>query len=85
MSTMDALRRAIAACGSQAELARRVGVKNPSVSEWLKGGQVPPERVIEVYRASAGAATPHQLRPDLYPHPLDGRLTELQPPATDAA
>lgn len=55
------LQEAIRAVGSLTELARRIGISQPSVSNW---DRVPAERVVTVERVSGVART--VLRPDLY-------------------
>ena len=55
------LQEAIRAVGGVTELARRIGISQPSVSNWTK---VPAERVLEVENASGIARL--VLRPDLY-------------------
>ena len=55
------LREAIRAVGGVTELARRVGLSQPSVSNWTR---VPAERVLAVESISGVART--ILRPDLY-------------------
>ena len=57
----DGLDRAIDAAGGIAELARKVGISQPSVSNWTK---VPAQRVIAV-EAATGISR-NDLRPDLY-------------------
>jgi hypothetical protein len=57
--------------GSQASLARAVGVGPMHVTNWIKRG-VPAGMVLKVSGAVDWRVTPHQLRPDLYPHPDDG-------------
>jgi len=55
------LQQAIHAVGGVSELARRIGVSQPSVSNWTR---VPSERVVSV---EAATGVPRQvLRPDLY-------------------
>lgn len=58
------LERAIDAAGGVAELARRIGLAQPSVSNW---NRVPAQRVIEVERATGVLRM--VLRPDLYSEP----------------
>jgi TorA maturation chaperone TorD len=58
------LQEAIRAVGGVSELARRIGISQPSVSNWTK---VPAERVLQVENASGIART--TLRPDLYIEP----------------
>jgi TorA maturation chaperone TorD len=55
------LKEAIRAVGGVTELARRIGISQPSVSNW---GRVPAERVVQVESASGIARA--ILRPDLY-------------------
>jgi len=58
------LDRAIDAAGGVAELARKIGIAQPSVSNWSR---VPAQRVI-VVEAATGVSR-KQLRPDLYSEP----------------
>ena len=58
------LDRAIHAAGGVAELARRIGITQPSVSNW---NRVPAERVIAVEAATGVSRI--VLRPDLYSEP----------------
>jgi DNA-binding transcriptional regulator YdaS (Cro superfamily) len=53
--------------GSQAELARRLGIKPTSIIDWRRAGRVPAERVLAVSRLTG--LSPHLLRPDIYPDP----------------
>ena len=55
------LNEAIGAAGGITELARRIGISQPSVSNWSR---VPAERVLSVEAATGVART--VLRPDLY-------------------
>jgi TorA maturation chaperone TorD len=56
------LEAAIRACGGVSELARRLGISQPSVSHWQR---VPAERVLTVEQVSGVPRA--TLRPDLYP------------------
>jgi TorA maturation chaperone TorD len=58
------LNRAIDAAGGIAQLARKMGIAQPSVSNW---NRVPAQRVIAV-EAATGVSR-KQLRPDLYSEP----------------
>lgn len=62
---MSAIHEAVQAAGSQAELARRLGVRQQSVQEWVRRERIPAERVLSV--ESATGIPRHRLRPDLYP------------------
>src|SRR5215471_10711845 len=65
VSVRDAgLERAIDAAGGVAQLARRIGIAQPSVSNW---NRVPAQRVIAV--ESATGVSRRVLRPDLYSEP----------------
>jgi DNA-binding transcriptional regulator YdaS (Cro superfamily) len=62
----DALSRAVEAAGSQAALARALGISQPSVWHWVhRSKRVPAEFVLAV-EAETGVRR-HDLRPDLYP------------------
>jgi len=56
--------KAIETAGGVAQLARKVGIAQPSVSNWTR---IPAERVVAV-EAATGIARRH-LRPDLYSEP----------------
>jgi DNA-binding transcriptional regulator YdaS (Cro superfamily) len=73
---MNAIERAIKCLGSQAALASAIGVKQPTVSEWLRGDrQVPAERCPLIERETRSRATAEgnlellvtceELRPDV--------------------
>ena len=59
------LENAIAAAGSKYRLAKLIGIKPPSVYDWLRTGRIPAERVIAVEAATGISRT--ELRPDIYP------------------
>ena len=58
----DGLDRAIDAAGGVAQLARKIGISQPSVSNWSK---IPAQRVMAVEAATGVPRA--ELRPDLYP------------------
>jgi TorA maturation chaperone TorD len=66
------LSEAIQAVGGVSELARRIGISQPSVSNWDK---VPAERVLAVEAATGIARV--RLRPDLYQEPLARDVDEV--------
>lgn len=66
------INRACAVVGSQAELARRVGVTVQAVNKWCRKGRVPAERVLAVEVATGGEVARHEMRPDIYP-PLEAK------------
>lgn len=65
-----------AAKETQPAFGRRVGVTQSAVAQWVAGGQVSAERVLGVAAATAWKVRPHDLRPDLYPHPEDAMPRE---------
>lgn len=73
----DGLDRAIDAAGGIAQLARKIGISQPSVSSWSR---VPAQRVIAVETATG--VSRNDLRPDLYCEHTEA--TELVDPV-DAA
>lgn len=56
---------------TQAEIGKRLQVSQQTVFKWLNR-RVPAERVIPLCELMNWQITPHDLRPDLYPHPTDG-------------
>lgn len=74
---MSALQRVIDIKGSQTALALVVGAKQQAVGYWLREG-LPGEHVLKISADVNYAVTPHQLRPDLYPHPDDGLPAALR-------
>ncbi|MBK8916414.1 MAG: helix-turn-helix domain-containing protein [Phycisphaerales bacterium] len=73
----SALDRAIRLSGGQTALA--AGLEPPArpqaIQQWRR---IPADRVIQVARLTRYELTPHDLRPDLYPHPDDGLPVELR-------
>lgn len=63
---LQALKRAVKAAGGQSALARRVGVKQANIWNWLhKAQRAPPHAVLSI-EAATGVSR-HDLRPDIYP------------------
>lgn len=70
---MQPLEKAIDLAGSQSELARLLSVNQANVWNWLnRDKNVPSEFVLPIAKALNFKVTPHELRPDIYPHPSDG-------------
>lgn len=57
---------------SQAIFGRQVGVTQSAVAQWVAGGTIKAEKVLDVCAATQWNCRPHDLRPDLYPNPGDG-------------
>lgn len=67
-----ALERACEAVGGISEMARQLGIKPPSISEWKARNRVPAERVLEVEKISG--VSRYELRPDIFgPAPSEVR------------
>jgi DNA-binding transcriptional regulator YdaS (Cro superfamily) len=64
---MDMWAKIKLACGTQAELARRVGVVPMAVTQWKRHRRIPADKVLLVEKATGGQVTRHEMRPDLYP------------------
>lgn len=62
-----ALKRAVKAVGSGAELARKLGKDETIVATWFQRGQVSHRAVLEVQDATGVPC--YELRPDLYRKP----------------
>jgi DNA-binding transcriptional regulator YdaS (Cro superfamily) len=63
---MTPIAKAIEILGSQAELARRLGVSPPFVSQLLSGERpIPLQHAISIEKETAGAVTVETLRPDI--------------------
>lgn len=64
------LDKAVEALGTQAALARFLGVKPPTVSQWINEQRpVPPRFCIPIEEATGGAVTRYDLRPDIFGEP----------------
>ena len=64
--TESAIARAVEIVGTQKGLADRLGIKPPSVHEWLRKGAPPAERCRAIEAATNGQVTVHDLRPDIF-------------------
>jgi DNA-binding transcriptional regulator YdaS (Cro superfamily) len=74
--------------GGYTALAKRLGVKAPSVHEWASGRRsVPPARCVQIERVTGGAVMRWDLRDDwaeIWPE-LIGREGAPKAPASEAA
>ena len=64
---ISALDRACEVLKTQDALAAALGIRSASISGWRERGKVPAERCLAVERATKGAVTCHDLRPDVFP------------------
>jgi len=62
---MSAISKAVEKAGSQAELARLLGVSSQAINKMLTAKRVPAERVLKIEEVTG--VSRHELRPDLYP------------------
>lgn len=61
------IEKAVSVVGTKAALARAVGVKPPTIHQWLKGERpVPAGKCRAIEAATNGVVTAAQLRPDIY-------------------
>jgi len=65
--------------GTRARLAKRVGIA-PTYLYQIETGRrpAPVGRILALAEAAEWEVTPHEIRPDLYPHPEDGMPPELR-------
>ncbi|TQE95221.1 MAG: helix-turn-helix domain-containing protein [Spiribacter salinus] len=66
----EAIMKAVQVCGSQSELARRIGVKQAHVWYWIhRGRKAPPEHCRAIETATGGVVSVYDLRPDVFEAP----------------
>jgi DNA-binding transcriptional regulator YdaS (Cro superfamily) len=51
--------------GRAADLARAIGVSQPIMARWVSGEEIPENRCRQIERATGGAVTCEEMRPDL--------------------
>lgn len=66
--------RAIGLLGSQAALAERIDRSQQAVSNMLAGQPISGEVAVAIDQATLGQVSRHDLRPDLFPSPLEEGL-----------
>jgi hypothetical protein len=72
------VRQAIGSLGGFSGVARLRGLKSGwAVSKWLREG-IPADHVLWLSEQTGWRFTPHQLDPELYPHPDDGLPEHLR-------
>jgi len=54
------------------------GISVQAVYKWEKVGVIPPEHVLAICEEAQWKVSPHDLRPDIYPHPSDGMPHDLR-------
>lgn len=63
---MDELQTAIQWAGTQANLARLLGVDRSTVQQWIRRGQVSVDGANAIHRATNGKIARKRLRPDIF-------------------
>ena len=71
MDKVNALKNAVEIFGSVTALARALGVRQSTVSNWFIRGRVPAERCVEIQRLTKGEVAANKLRPDVFGDPED--------------
>lgn len=68
------LQKAIDLCGGQTALACKSDIPQPTISAWVNrfSHRVGVDFVLKVSEATEWKISPHELRPDIYPHRQDG-------------
>ena len=74
------LERASMIMGSQAALARAIGVHRASISAWKLRG-IPPHRCVQIERVTLGLVSREQLRPDIFGGKAHTGMASLDPVA----
>ncbi|HDZ0806617.1 helix-turn-helix domain-containing protein [Klebsiella pneumoniae] len=65
-SSLEAISEACRIVGGQAALSRNLGISSPTVNQWTTGiRQIPAERCPAIEKATGGAVTCEELRPDI--------------------
>lgn len=68
MSPKDYFLKAVDQVGGQTEMARRLGVIQPRVWNWInRDKKVPAEYVMKIVSIDEVSIKAHQLRPDVFP------------------
>lgn len=80
---MNAVTKAVSMFPSRAALARELGVSAEAIRKWERG-KIPIARAVELQRATDGAVTVRELRPDL-PEDIFGLARDTAPGRGEAA
>lgn len=74
---MHGLLKAIDKMGSQVALARKLNVSPQAVGQWVAGiTRITAERAIQIERATGGAVTRAEIRPDLFAYTQQNKEDE---------
>jgi DNA-binding transcriptional regulator YdaS (Cro superfamily) len=61
---MSAIQKAVDVVGSQIELARRIGVTQSLISQWVQGATILPKHFLAIERATRGTVNVQALLED---------------------
>lgn len=76
---------AIQILGGASAVAARRGLKTAwGVAKWVRDG-LPAEHVLWLAEQTEWRYTPHELRPDIYPHPDDGMPVDRRAASQEAS
>lgn len=82
---MNKVQAACTVAGGQAGLSRSLGVTAAAVNQWIKGLRpVPPKHCVAIERATNGAVTRRDLRPDDW-HLIWPELAQSSAPAKEVS
>lgn len=56
--------RVVAACGTQQDLAHKLGISRSAIALWKRSGRIPVERCLTIERVTG--ISRFELRPDIY-------------------
>ncbi len=89
LAGMNGIDKAIAICGSNAALARKLNISAEAVRKWSVEGCPPPDRVLQIYAVIDGVVSPHDLNARIYPDPAwrpdQAALTAIMAGTVDSA
>lgn len=76
----QSLEKAVAIIGGQKATSLAINTSQPTIWKWLNSTKegLAAEFVLPLSQAVDWQVTPHDLRPDLYPHPKDGLPEHLR-------
>lgn len=71
--SQEAIARAVKLKGTQGALADAIGKTQQYISLLLKGAKISAETAVAIEEVTAGKVARHELRPDLFEKPANGR------------
>lgn len=68
----EALKEKISELMTQAAIGAHFDISSQAVGKWLRGGRIPPGRILPLCQLLNWKVTPHEIAPQSYPNPTDG-------------